>query len=47
MRGEGILARQTAKLFAVACRQVGLSMRGPELSTAAFRRPAGSQLELL
>ncbi len=47
MRGEGILAKQTAKLFAVTCRQVGLSMRGPELSTAAFRRPAGSQLELI
>jgi DNA repair photolyase len=47
MRGEGVLARQMTKLFAVACRQVGLSMRGPELSVAAFRRPGGAQLELI
>ncbi len=47
MRGEGVLAKQTAKLFAVACRQVGLSTRGPELSTVSFRRPAGSQPELI
>jgi DNA repair photolyase len=47
MHGEGILAKQTAKLFAVACRKVGIPGKMPELSTAAFRRPAGAQLELL
>lgn len=47
MRGEGILAKQTAKLFAVACRRAGIPGKMPELSTAAFRRPAGAQLELL
>ena len=47
MRGEGLLAKQTAKLFAVACRKAGIPGKIPELSTAAFRRPAGAQLELL
>ncbi|HTS17918.1 MAG TPA: PA0069 family radical SAM protein [Verrucomicrobiae bacterium] len=47
MTGTGIVAEQTAKLFAVALRRAGFPERGPELSTAAFRRPAGAQLELL
>ncbi len=47
MRGEGILAKQTAKLFAVACRKAGISGKIPELSMAAFRRPPGAQMELL
>jgi len=47
MRGEGILAKQMAKLFAVACRRAGIPDRMPELSTAAFRRPPGAQLEML
>jgi len=47
MRGEGILAKQMAKLFAVACRRAGIPDRMPALSTAAFRRPPGAQLEML
>jgi DNA repair photolyase len=46
MRGAGILAQQTQKLFATACRQAGISSQMPELSTAAFRRPSGAQLEM-
>jgi DNA repair photolyase len=46
MRGEGILAEQTMKLFRVACDKAGISQRGPHLSTAAFRRPSGAQLDL-
>jgi len=47
MTGQGILAEQLAKMFAVACRRAGFPERGPQLSTAAFRRPSGPQLELL
>jgi DNA repair photolyase len=46
MSGEGIFAEQISQLFNVACRKVGLAEHGPELSTAAFRRPQGSQLAL-
>ena len=46
MRGEGIFAGQIAALFTLACRKAGLHKRGPALSTAAFRRPAGAQLTL-
>lgn len=46
MRGEGIFADQLAQMFHVACRKVGLPEDGPELSTAAFRRPGGAQLAL-
>jgi DNA repair photolyase len=46
MRGEGIFAEQTRALFALACRKAGLTGKGPTLSTAAFRRPAGAQLSL-
>jgi DNA repair photolyase len=46
MRGEGIFADQISQMFDVARRKVGLSRHGPELSTAAFRRPGGSQLGL-
>jgi DNA repair photolyase len=46
MRGEGILAEQIARLFQVACRRVSLATEAPELSTAAFRRPGGTQLDL-
>lgn len=46
MRGEGPVADQISALFHVACRRAGLDARGPALSTAAFRRPTGSQLEL-
>ena len=47
MRGTGVFAQQMYKLFAVACRKDGIPGKMPELSTAAFRRPAGAQLELL
>jgi DNA repair photolyase len=39
MRGEGIWADTIDNMFKLAKRKVGLSGRGPELSTAAFRRP--------
>ncbi len=46
MRGEGIYAQQLAQLFRVARRRAGLDRPGPELSTEAFRRPGGTQLDL-
>jgi len=46
MRGEGIFADQILQMFHVALRKLGLSEGGPELSTAAFRRPEGAQLGL-
>jgi DNA repair photolyase len=47
MRGEGIFADQIEKMFDVACRKAGIGDASPNLSTAAFRRPGGKQLELL
>jgi DNA repair photolyase len=46
MRGEGVFAQQISQMFHVACRKQGLLEEGPELSTAAFRWPAGAQLRL-
>lgn len=46
MEGEGIFAKQIATMFALACRKADIDGRGPDLSTDAFRRPAGSQLTL-
>lgn len=46
MRGEGIFADQISQMFHVTCRRVGLPRNGPELSTAGFRKPTGSQLSL-
>ena len=46
MRGEGLFAEQLSKLFHVTCRKLGLALEGPGLSVAAFRRPAGTQLNL-
>jgi DNA repair photolyase len=46
MTGEGIFADQISRLFDVACRKAGWSGQDPELSTACFRRPGGSQMEL-
>jgi DNA repair photolyase len=46
MSGEGIFAEQISRLLEVARRKAGMPERGPELSTAAFRRPAGDQMEL-
>jgi DNA repair photolyase len=47
--GEGPWADEMAALFALARRRAGLAERGPELSTASFRRPgrADGQLALL
>ena len=45
MRGEGVFADQISKLFEVARRKAGLNEHGPDLSTAAFRRPEKPQLE--
>jgi DNA repair photolyase len=47
MRGQGIFAEQIAQMFEVASRRAGLHREHPELSTAHFRRPGGTQLELL
>jgi DNA repair photolyase len=46
MRGAGIYAQQIDQLFKVAARKAGLTGRRPDLSTAAFRRPGGRQLDL-
>ena len=46
MRGEGIFAEQMRSVFKTYCRRHGLNERKVELSTAAFRRPAGAQLDL-
>jgi DNA repair photolyase len=46
MRGEGIFAEQIETLFDVARRKAGIAARGPELSTAAFRRPGEAQMRL-
>jgi DNA repair photolyase len=43
MRGDGVLAQQIKALFALGCQRAGIGGRGPELSTAAFRRPGGVQ----
>jgi DNA repair photolyase len=47
MRGEGIFAEQIKLLFTVAARRAGLNQTEIKLSTAHFRRPGGTQLELL
>jgi DNA repair photolyase len=47
MRGEGIFADQISQMFHVARRKAGLPEDGPELSTAAFRRPEGAQLRIV
>lgn len=41
MRAEGAFAESLHALFALVCRHTGLSPHGPQLSTAAFRPPAG------
>ena len=46
MRGNGIFAGQIDAMFDVAARKAGIAGNAPELSTAAFRRPAGNQLSL-
>lgn len=44
--GEGIFAEQIRALFRAAARRHGLEPGMPVLSTEAFRRPGGGQLEL-
>jgi len=46
MRGNGIFADQIDSLFDVAVRKAGIAGNRPNLSTAAFQRPAGNQLSL-
>jgi DNA repair photolyase len=46
MRGEGIFAKLINELFTIACRNAGITKRGPNLSTKAFRNPAGAQQSL-
>lgn len=46
MRGEGIFAEQIHDLFAAAARRTGLNQERVPLSTAHFRRPGGTQLDL-
>ena len=46
MKGEGVFADQIRSMFKLACRKAGIEESGPELSTAAFRRPDGAQLSL-
>src|SRR6266850_1160018 len=46
MSGEGVFAEQISSMFKLGCRRAGIEGRGPELSTAAFRRPGGPQLSL-
>jgi DNA repair photolyase len=47
MKGEGIFAEQIQRIFTVARRKAGIQNNQPPLSTAAFRRPGGTQLKLL
>lgn len=47
MRGQGIFADQIRQMFDVASRRAGLQREHPELATKHFRRPGGTQLELL
>lgn len=46
-RGEGIFAEQLNQLFHVTARRLGLNRAELHLSAAHFRRPGGTQLELL
>jgi DNA repair photolyase len=46
MMGEGIFAEQIEDVFKVACRRAGIDNHRLALSTASFRRPGGSQLQL-
>jgi DNA repair photolyase len=43
MSGEGIWAETIKNLFHLASKQAGIRGRSPDLSTAAFRRPGGTQ----
>jgi DNA repair photolyase len=43
MKGQGIWADTFRDLFQLSCRQAGIQGQAPELTTKAFRRPAGDQ----
>ncbi len=45
-RGEGVYAAQIERIFEVSAQREGLAAPVAPLSTAAFRRPAGRQMEL-
>jgi DNA repair photolyase len=45
MRGQGIFAEQLRDLFHAATRKAGIAEGHLELSAAAFRKPAGAQLD--
>jgi len=45
-RGEGFFADQVENLFTVSCRKAGISGNRLKLSSDAFRRPEGRQLQL-
>lgn len=47
MRGEGVFAEQIRSLFLNAANRYGLEAIPPHLSSEAFRRPGGHQLDLL
>ena len=46
MRGEGRYVEGVWTLLRMSARRLGLSTRGPELSTTNFRRAGGAQLDL-
>ena len=46
MKGVGIWSEQMKAIFDLGCRRCRFESRPPELSTRAFRRPEGRQLEL-
>jgi len=46
MRGDGIWAEQISMVFKLTKQRLGLDRPFPQISTAAFRRPGGSQLAL-
>lgn len=46
MQGQGVFAEQIHQLFAVSLHREGFADRMPSLSIAAFRNPAGEQLEM-
>jgi DNA repair photolyase len=46
MKGEGVLAKSIADLFALARQKAGLARKAPVVSAAAFRRPVAVQAGL-
>jgi DNA repair photolyase len=43
MKGEGVFAAMMQDIFQMGRRKAGIGESGPNLSTAAFRRPGGTQ----